>query len=437
MKPRRLMIAALLLVGVSAALWWSNKQEASKDKASSPDDPPKILEIPQDQIEKIEIGRMGADPVVLAKGGDTWKIQTPRNLPADQDAVNALVATLAVMPSERLVDEKPGDLAPYGLKTPILKLKVTRKDGKTHTLFVGDDAPSGAAAYARIDGDLRLFTIPTSTRTSLEKTWRDLRDKHLLPFDSEKATRVELTAKGSTIELARGDANAWTIVKPKTVRADNFAAEDLLRRLKDARMEVTNDTEEEASFATKFASGTPVGTAKVTDPKGTWQVEVRKSKENDYYAKSSAVDGVFKTTTELGEGLNKNLDDLRNKKPFAFGLNDPAQVEIKQDGTTYLFTKSGSDWKRDGKTVEPGSVQQVLDRLRDLTAVRFAESVTGTPAAEYTVGSEKVTVNKQGDTYLARRGNEAEVYVLDSKAVSEIKDLAAAAKELPPPPAKK
>ena len=39
-------------------------------------------------------------------------------------------------------------------------------------------------------------------------------------------------------------------------------------------------------------------------------------------------------------------------------------------------------------------------------------------------------VNKQGDTYLARRANEPEVYVLDAKAVSEIKDLAAAAKEV-------
>lgn len=434
MKPRRLMIAALLLVGLSGALWWSNQQEAGKDKTSSPDDPPKILQIPQDQIAKIEIRRLGADPVILVKG-DAWKIQAPRELPADADAVNAMVSALAVLPSDRLVDDKVSDFKPYGLQTPILTIIVTRKDGKSHTLHIGDDAPSGSATYARVDGEQRLFTIASFTKTALEKTWRDLRDKQLLPFDSEKLTRVELAGKGAPIEFGKNNANAWTILKPRALRADNFAAEELVRKLKDAKMEVTNDTEEEATWPAKFAAATPVGIAKVTDQKGTLQLEVRKGKENDYYAKSSALEGVFKTTAETGEALAKGLDDYRNRKLFEFGFNQPDHVEVKQDGATYLFAKSGTEWKRNGKTVDPGAVQQVVDKLRDLTALKFADSAAGAPVAEYTVGKEKVIVTKQGDTYFARRENEAEVSILDGKSVNEIKDLAAAAKEVTPPPA--
>ncbi len=430
MDPKRLIIGAIVLLGLSGALWWSNKQEAEKGTAPSPDAPPKVFEIPQDQINKIEIRRMGADPVLLAKG-DSWTIQAPKQLPADGDAVSAMVSTLAVLTSDRLVNEKTTDFAPYGLKSPILTLIVSRKDGRVHKLHIGDDSPSGSAVFAHVDGDERLFLIPTSTKAALEKTWRDLRDKRLLPFDSEKLTRVELGA----IEFGKNNANAWTILKPKAFRADNFAAEELVRKLKDAKMEVTNDTEEEATFPAKFAAGTLVAIAKVTDAKGTMQVEVRQGKEKDYYAKSSAVDGIFKTTTEQGEGLAKKLDDFRNKKLFEFGFNLPDSVEVKQDGATFTFVKSGNDWKRDGKIVDAGAVQQILDRLRELAATKFADSAAGAPFAEYSAGKEKVIVNKQGDSYLARRASEPEVYILDANTVKEIRDLAAAVKESAPPPA--
>lgn len=437
MEPRRLLIAALVLVALSGALWWSNKKEAAGDTAPSPDAPPKMLEIPQDQITKIEIRRMGADPVLLTKDG-SWKIQEPRQLPADADAVNGMVSTLAVLTSDRLVDEKAADFGPYGLKTPILTLKISRKDGKTHAVDIGDDAPSGSATYARVQGDPRLFLIPVSTKTALEKTWRDLRDKHLLPFDAEKLTRVELAAKGSAIEFGKNNASAWTILKPRPLRADNFAAEELVRKLKDARMEVTNDTEEEATWPAKFAAATPVAVAKVTDQKGTMQIEVRKGKDNDYYAKSSAVEGLFKTTSELGDGLAKGLDDFRNKKLFDFGFNQPDRVEVKQEGKSHVFTKAGTDWMRDGKKIDPGSVQQLVDRLRELAAAKFADAAAGAPFAEYTAGKEQVTVTKQGETYYARRAGEPDVYVLDATAVNEIHNLAETAKELtPPPPAAK
>jgi len=427
MDPKRLMIGAVLLLGLSGALWWSNKQEPKP--ATSAEDSPKVLEIPQDQISRIEIRRTGADPVVLAKGAN-WTIEAPKKLPADNDAVGAVVSAMAVVNSDRLVDEKVADFGPYGLKSPILSLVVNRKDGKSHTLHLGDNAPSGTGAYARVEGETRLFLVSSYTRSALEKTWRDLRDKRLLPFDSEKLTRVEL----GSIEFAKNNANAWTIVKPQAYRADNFAAEELVRKLKDSKMEVTNDTEAEAGFPAKFAAAKPVGIAKVTDNKGTMQIEVRAGKEKDYYAKSSAVEGVFKTTTELGEALAKGLDDFRNKKPFEFGFAQPDSVEVKQDGVTYHFTKAGTDWKKDGKNIDPGSVQQLLDRLRELTATKFAASASGAPFAEYTVGKEKVIVNKQGDAYYARRANESEVFVLDSKAVTEVKDLAAAAKEVAPTP---
>ena len=69
------------------------------------------------------------------------------------------------------------------------------KDGKTKTLLIGDDTPTGNDVYAMAGGDPRLFTMASFNKTSFDKTSKDLRDKRLMTFDQDKISRVELTAK--------------------------------------------------------------------------------------------------------------------------------------------------------------------------------------------------------------------------------------------------
>src|SRR5207247_9114574 len=104
--------------------------------------------------------------------------------------------------------------------------------------------------------------------------------------------------------------------------------------------------------ASAFASGVEIPTAKVTTDAGNQQIEVRKNK-HDYYAKSSIADGVFKVASDLGEALDKKLDDFRNKKIFDFGSNDPSKIEIHDGSKTYLLSRSGDEWMAaDGKKHE-------------------------------------------------------------------------------------
>jgi hypothetical protein len=65
--------------------------------------------------------------------------------------------------------------------------------------------------------------------------------------------------------------------------------------------------------AAEFARATPVATAKLTGDTGVQTLELRKNKD-DYYAKSSAVDGAFKVDSSLGTALDKKIDDFQKKK---------------------------------------------------------------------------------------------------------------------------
>ena len=100
--------------------------------------------------------------------------------------------------------------------------------------------------------------------------------------------------------------------------------DELIRKLRDAKMDPAVPEEDAKKATAAFASGTPVATVKLTDPSGTQQIEIRKNKD-DYYAKSSVVAGVYKVPSELGTGVDKGLDDFRKKKLFDFGFNDPSK----------------------------------------------------------------------------------------------------------------
>ena len=357
-------------------------------------------------------------------------------MPADQDAVGSLVGTFSALNADTVVEAKAADLAPYGLTNPTLDVQIVKKDGKTDNLLIGDETPTGSGSYAKLANDARVFTIGSFVKTGIDKTPNDLRDKRLLTFDSDKLTRVELQAKNENVEFGKNNQNEWQILKPRPLRADGSQVDTLVNNLKDVRMDLSDD-EKKASAA--FASGARVATATVADAGGNQTIEVRKDKDN-YYAKSTAVAGIYKVSADFGKNLDKKLDDFRNKKLFEFGFSDPSKIELK----AATYTKNGDKWMSGSKTMDNGSVQNLIDKLRDLTAATFEDKAAGDPAFEATVTSnmgkrvEKVTISKQGDKYFAKRGDEPSIYGLDGKAVDDLQKAASDVKEAAPPaPAKK
>jgi hypothetical protein len=148
-------------------------------------------------------------------------------------------------------------------------------------------------------------------------------------------------------------------------------------------------------------------------------------------------------TADLGDGLDKKVDDFRNKKLFDFGWTDPTKVEVGK----LAVEKSGDKWMSGAKQMDASSVQSVVDKLRDLAATKFPDSNGassgasggGTPVLDITVTSnagkrvEKVSITKQGDAYFAKRENEPSIYQLDNKAVEDLQKAANEVKAFQPP----
>jgi hypothetical protein len=438
MKPRGLLMATAALVVLAGGVFWSNREKKAEESKPAADTTPKILAIPEGQISQIEFKRKDGTDTVVKRNGSKWELTSPKPLPTDNDAVSGVTGALASLSADRVVEDKAADLSQYGLTAPTVEVDITKKDGKVQKLLIGDDTPTAGDVFVAVAGDPRVFTMTSSLKTNLDKTSQDLRDKRLLTFDQDKLSRVELAAKKSVVDFGRNAQNEWTIVQPKPMRADGWQVEELVRKLKDAKMDTSASPETLQKAAASFASGTPIATVKLTDASGTQSLEVRKVKD-DYFAKSSVVDGVYKVAADLGTGLDKSVDDFRNKKLFDFGFSEPSKIEIKS-GTAapVTYQKSGDKWFSGPKQIDSTSLQNFVDKARDLAATKFVDTAFGSPIFEVTVTSnegkrvEKVLIAKTGADYFAKRENEPSVYQLDPKAADDLIKAAGDIKAAPP-----
>jgi len=444
MKLHSLATAALLLAILTGFLYWSGHHKAADNSAKiSADAPPPILKLDEKSITQLALKKKDAEPIVLTKSssGD-WQITGPKPLRADQSAVNGLGSTLSSLNSERVIEDKASDLQTFGLDQPALEVDLTEKDNKTQKLMLGGDTPAGGAVYAMLAGDPRLFTVASYTKTSLDKTLNDLRDKRLLPVDADKISRIEVVRKNGDIEFAR-NKDDWQILKPNPLRADGREVGDLVRDLTNAKMDLSSSDAKDA--ASGFAHATPVAIAKVTDESGTQELLVRTNKGN-YYAKSSAVDGAYKVDSGLGKVLARSLEDFRNKKLFDFGYNDPNKIELHNGTKAYFLTRGtagNEDWWSNGKKMDAANVESVISDLRDMAASSFPASGFSNPAIEARVTSddgkrtERIQMAKSGDHYIAQRDNEPSLYQLDSSAVDGLLKAADELRLAAPQPAQK
>jgi hypothetical protein len=433
LKPNGLTIAVVLLAIFGGLVWWSNKHQAAS--GSTTDKTTKLLTIPEDQFQSIHVKKVTGEVIDLEKQDGKWKITQPVQLPADQDAVSSMVTNLASLNADSTVDEKAGDLKPYGLNDPTLDIQIKLKNGKSNELLIGDDTPTGSGAYAKVAGSPKVVTVASFVKSSLDKRPDDLRDKRLLSFDQDKLTRVELQAKGAPVEFGKDSQNEWQIVKPRPLRADSSSVFSLVDKVRDAKMDLTAAGDP----AKAWGGATHVATVTVTDPGGNQTLEIRRDKDKNYYAKSSTVAGIFKTSSDVGDALDKSLDDFRNKKVFDFGFSDPSKVELK----SAVYTKNGDKWMSNGKAMDNASVQSLIDKLRDLSATKFADQGGGDPVFDAAVTSnngkrlEKVTIRKQGTRYFAQREGEPSIYELDSKSVEDLQKAAGDVKPAAPAAKKK
>jgi hypothetical protein len=238
------------------------------------------------------------------------------------------------------------------------------------------------------------------------------------------------------------DDGQWTVRNPANLRGDTSKMETIIEKLRTSTMDPSTSDADMKKAASLFASGSPIATLKATDASGSQELQIRKT-SGGYYVKTTAMDGAYKVPNELGDAVNKDAEDFREKRVFDFAEADPDKVELHDGPKGYFLTRNGEDWWSDGKKMDPLSVQEFLRSIRTLTATKFATAGFSSPALSLVVTSkdgkrvEKVDISKSGSGYLAKREDGTSLFELDAKTVDDIQKAAGELKPAATPPAKK
>ncbi|MDO8433328.1 MAG: DUF4340 domain-containing protein [Candidatus Binatus sp.] len=280
--------------------------------------------------------------------------------------------------------------------------------------------------------------------------------RKLINLKPEQMAEIELKSADRDILIRREKGKPWVLVKPIGSDADQFQCNNLAHAISET--ELVRTVEEKPTNLEPFALAKPttVVTVKTFDGKALPSIEIGKNAPVGFnaYVKMSNSPAVLLTSSVFPTGMNKTVNDLRNKDLVTFKMDDVQKLILTRDnGETIEVDRDGAGWK----VVKPAAyaadeavVRQVLNTL---VSARVADFIADAPASVAQYGLEKPhltatamlknggqqsvlfgfkqTEQGKGGIYV-RRGERASVYAVPAyvmtsanKSILELRDKTA------------
>lgn len=324
------------------------------------------------------------DRSVVVKKNDTgkWRISQPVEADADETTMKNLINSLAEAEVKRTLDETSPDMATYGLTAPVVKAKITLKDGKTFPLLsFGKDTPVGFSTYAQKEGETKVLLVPQTLRMGFIKEVKDLRDRSILTFNESEIKKLEIRSPDREIVLNKGD-RGWALEKPTQAKADETEVKTFLTTMRSLQAQ---DFLEDPVLESKEYGLDPaqMSIALTLGDNSSKTILIGGEKSDDKGAKTRYVKRadlekpLFLAGEWIWKDLNKNAIDFRDKAVAQFTAEQAKKVEVKrQDGEGFTLTRGADnkwsiDKTQDGTLREP-ALSQFVDEVRQLRGFEIA-----------------------------------------------------------------
>lgn len=436
-------------------------------------------------IDRMEVRRTGAAPIVLERRGEKWFLAAPYDWPANTPAVNRILDELRLL-RHRVKFEvaqlgKTGmTLAEYGLENPALDLAFGR-DGQMLVLRFGAATPDGNGFYVLPPDGHDVHVIDRGLVGVLPLSVDDLRTNSLIDIPVFEARALVVQSSGERTRVAR-TGERWMLESPIEARADKGAVELALQQL--AALRVAAFAEPRAADPRTTGLDNPAfrltveGTqrrrilllGRETAPAAPAGSAARAPAATTYFGKLDDRAAVFTVAVEhtLRDALGSAQVKLRDRHLLDLGAAPVKAIEIKapgqpdvvlqrlETGAWQVHSRQGADVSRP-QPADPALTDRFEKQLAALEAVDFHSDAP--PAADLenwgfnlpdraislTLGDQSnVTLNlglalRRGDTALryARTSTSSTVYFVRGEFLEEVPASALALRnrtlrELPP-----
>ena len=399
MKPRTLLILALLVAGLISFVWFFERDLPSSDERAVRAN--RLLRVEEDDVtgltieangKRTRLERMGAPG---ADGDNTgWRLVEPLDFRADETAVDSLVRRLVALEKERTLEDL--DPATAGLGTPRGEVRLTTGSGEHH-LQIGDEVPASSTMLARLGDATAVYVISSGIWSDLSKEPGAWRSKDVVPAISGEIRRVTLTRNDVTTVLARRDDEIW-LEAPANDLADDGLANDLFGTVAALRVdEFVDEPGEDVGLEPAAA----VVLVEIEGGEEPVELRLGAAAGGDDTRVYARVDGqTFLLDADLDEPLSRAPGEWRSRKLTTLEVYRIESAELSDGAGTVVIQRDGGDWRRDGEKIDFGPATDILYAVTGAEAEEVLESVEGAgrglDLASATLTAELTT--RDGDT---------------------------------------
>ncbi|MCD6287967.1 MAG: DUF4340 domain-containing protein [Candidatus Hydrogenedentes bacterium] len=337
-----------------------------------------IVTAKKGDINMIEIAR--DDTVIKLEKDTNWYLREPLSARADKDAVNKILDKLDTVRVDEFVNEKPDDLAKYGLDKPAAKLTVYTGDEKSaQTILFGSANDTGTGVYAKRDVASNVVLIKKDLMDTLPKGVDDIRNRKLVLAGHADINKFEYTTSEGSFTVALDKNNVWYVEKPQRVKADTMAITDLLRDLGNLKVEEFLDKAPDSAGFDKPRVKLDLWYKGKTKPV---TMLIGNALPNGDLAYGQTEDGSVVTVhldKNALDSVKKNLFDLRDKVLVNFSNSDVDHIETMYLGTRVDVARKNNNWTLIQPKGAKLSDQMGADELaRSINYLKMKEIVTAT-----------------------------------------------------------
>lgn len=232
MSLRALAILLALLAAVVAVVLVVDEPKREPPAAES-ETLASFLPSDLDAVAAIEIERHDGITRVERVGTAGWRLLRPVEAEADPRPVQALFVALRDARIRRVVEERAGDRAGFGLAPPDATVRILPTGSAAAVSFaIGRASPVGSGRYTST-ADGRVLLVEGLDAGVMDRSADSLRERRLFPLDVALLRRIDLVRPAGRLALVRGEDEGWRLVEPVSDSADPEAADALARAVLD------------------------------------------------------------------------------------------------------------------------------------------------------------------------------------------------------------
>lgn len=303
-----------------------------------------------------------------------WMLTAPVRTEADTRELQSLIRAIVTGSVQRIVEESPKALGPFGLDHPVTILTI-KAGAQQETLSVGDSGPLSSTLYVLRGSDNAVLLTDLAPKDFVNKSLMTFRRKDILHIAQGEIDRVRLTYPTTEIVLYRVTDKPkpkWRIRYPIEAEADLNEIRMLLFRLEDLKaMGIVDPGPERNRLAGILTAPKVKITLHQADGDQTVKLYQPDPASGEAIAETTPDAPLYRINPTFINDFSKELFNFQDKRLLGVDASEIAMLKVTTRSEHFTLINQSGEWVLEDRPSE---------KVRQETAELFVSRVANAPA---------------------------------------------------------